>query len=114
MFRDRARSSSRLLNLASCFLPLVIVLLAAGLRFYRLDLVEYKLDEANLSRMALDMAAGQGIPLRGIGSSVGLANGPLSVWLLAIPYAVSRSPIVATGLVAALNVLAVAMTFALA
>ncbi len=114
MFRDRTRSLPHLPKSVSCLLPLVILLLAAGLRFYRLDLVEYKLDEANLSRMALDMATGRGIPLRGIGSSVGLPNGPLSVWLLAIPYAFSRSPIVATGFVAALNVLAVAMTFALA
>jgi 4-amino-4-deoxy-L-arabinose transferase-like glycosyltransferase len=91
-----------------------ILLLAAALRSYHLDQAEYKLDEASLSRMALDMAAGRGIPLRGIGSSVGIPNGPLSVWLLAIPYAFSRSPIVATGFVAALNVLAVAMTFVLA
>jgi 4-amino-4-deoxy-L-arabinose transferase-like glycosyltransferase len=92
----------------------VILFLAAFLRFYRLDLAEYKLDEANLSRMALDMVGGKGIPLHGIGSSVGVPNGPLSVWLLAIPYAFSRSPIVATGFLAALNVLAVAMTLALA
>ncbi len=92
----------------------VVLFLATVLRFYRLDLAEYKLDEANLSRMALDMVGGKGIPLHGIGSSVGVPNGPLSVWLLAIPYAFSRSPIVATGFLAALNVLAVAMTLALA
>jgi len=95
-------------------LLLAILLIALGLRFYRLDLAEYKLDEANLSRLALEMARSQRIPLQSIGSSFGPPNGPLSAWLLAIPYIFSRSPIVATGFVAMLNVIAVAMTFALA
>ena len=33
-----------------------ILLLATFLRFYHLDWTEYKLDEANISRLALDMA----------------------------------------------------------
>jgi 4-amino-4-deoxy-L-arabinose transferase-like glycosyltransferase len=103
----RSQIISRLLLIAA-------LLLALALRSYHLDQAEYKLDEANLSRMALDMAAGREIPLRGIGSSVGLPNGPLAVWLLAIPYTFSRSPIVATGFIAILNVLAAAMTYALA
>jgi len=93
-------------------LLLAILLLAAGLRFYRLDWVEYKLDEANISRLALNMVRTGRVPIWGLGSSVGIYNGALAEWLLAIPYAVSSSPLVATGFVAALNVLAVAMTFA--
>ncbi len=89
-----------------------VLLLATFLRFYRLDWTEYKLDEANISRLALDMARRGQVPVWGLGSSVGIYNGALSEWLLAIPYATSRSPLVATGFVAACNVLAVAMTYA--
>ena len=105
-------SRTRSAQLASCSLLLAILLLAAGLRFYHLDWVEYKLDEANISRLALNMVRTGRVTAWGIGSSVGIHNGALSVWLLAIPYAASSSPLVATGFVAALNVLAVAMTFA--
>ncbi len=99
-------------NTQYVILLLAILLLAAGLRFYRLDGVEYKLDEANISRLALDMVRTGRVPIWGLGSSVGIYNGALSEWLLAIPCAASSSPLVATGFVAALNVLAVAMTFA--
>lgn len=91
---------------------ILILLLATAVRLYRLDWVEYKLDEANISRLSLNMARYGQVPIWGLGSSVGIYNGALSEWLLAIPYAVSSSPLVATGFVAVLNVLAVAMTFA--
>jgi len=106
------RHTPRTLQPAACILLLVILLLAAGLRFYHLDWVEYKLDEANISRLALNMVRTGRVPIWGLGSSVGIYNGALSEWLLAIPYAVSSSPLAATGFVAALNILAVAMTFA--
>ena len=99
-------------NTQYVILFLAILLLAVGLRFYRLDGVEYKLDEANISRLALNMVRTGRVPVWGLGSSVGIYNGALSEWLLAIPYAASSSPLVATGFVAAFNVLAVAMTFA--
>jgi len=91
----------------------LVLLLAIALRFYHLDWAEYKLDEANISRLALNMVRYGKVPIWGLGSSVGIYNGALSEWLLAIPYAISSSPLVATGFVAALNVLAVAMTYAL-
>ncbi|MBN1886998.1 MAG: glycosyltransferase family 39 protein [Thermoflexales bacterium] len=91
---------------------LAILLLATFLRFYHLDWTEYKLDEANISRLALDMVRYGKVPVWGLGSSVGIYNGALSEWLLAIPYALSSNPLVATGFVAAFNVLAVAMTYA--
>ncbi len=96
----------------SVVLFVAILLLAAGLRFYRLDWTEYKLDEANISRLALDMVRYGEVPIWGLGSSVGIYNGALSEWLLAIPYALSANPMIATGFVAVFNVLAVAMTFA--
>ncbi len=96
----------------SAFIILVL-LLAAYLRLNHLDWTEFKLDEAHLSQIAYDMARHGEIPLTGIGSSVGIMNPPLAAWLLAIPYALSSSPIVATASIALLNVLAVAMCYGL-
>ena len=86
---------------------LLILLLAAGLRLARLDLVEFKYDEAHLAAYSLDVVSGEYYHLRGLGSSVGAANPPLAVWLFAIPYAFSRNPLVATGFVAVVGVLTV-------
>ncbi|HSD84042.1 MAG TPA: glycosyltransferase family 39 protein [Anaerolineae bacterium] len=90
-----------------------ILLLAAYLRLNHLEWTEFKLDEAHLSQIAYDMARHGEIPLTGIGSSVGIMNPPLAAWLLAIPYALSSSPIVATAFIALLNVLAVALCYRL-
>ena len=91
----------------------LVLLLAAYLRLNHLDWTEFKLDEAHLSQLAYDMAQHGEVPLTGIGSSVGIVNPPLAAWLLAVPYAVSSSPIVATAFIALLNVLAVAMCYGL-
>lgn len=93
---------------------LLILLLAAGLRLARLDLVEFKYDEAHLAAYSLDVVSGEHYHLRGLGSSVGAANPPFAVWVFAIPYTFSRNPLVATGFVACLGVLAVAGTYLLA
>ena len=93
---------------------IAILLLAAFLRLYQLGWTEYKLDEANLSRLSLRMARGVEFPLVGLGSSTGIANLPLAPWLMAIPYAFSDSPVVATGFVAVVNVLSVAGCYLLA
>ena len=93
---------------------LAILLLAAYLRLNHLGWTEFKLDEANLSRLALNLVRGVEFPLTGIGSSTGIVNLPLAAWLLALPYAVSSNPVVATAFVALLNVAAVAGCYALA
>src|SRR5512136_3297753 len=92
----------------------LVLLLAAYLRLNHLDWTEFKQDEANLSQIAYTMAHTGVIPLHGIGSSTGMMNPPAGVWLLAIPYAASGSPIVATAFLAGLNVLAVACCYAMA
>ncbi len=92
----------------------LVLLLAAYLRLNHLDWTEFKQDEANLSQIAYAMAHTGEIPLRSIGASTGVVNLPLAAWLLAIPYAVSGSPIVATAFLAGLNVLAVACCYAMA
>jgi hypothetical protein len=91
----------------------LVLLLAAYLRLNHLEWTEFKLDEAHLSQIAFDMARHGVIPLTGIGSSVGIVNPPLAAWLLAIPYALSSSPIVATAFIALLNVVAVALCYGL-
>jgi 4-amino-4-deoxy-L-arabinose transferase-like glycosyltransferase len=109
-FRVTFRVSHRTLEIISLSL---VLLLAAYLRLNHLEWTEFKLDEAHLSQIAFDMARHDQIPLAGIGSSVGIVNPPLAAWLLAIPYAVSSSPIVATAFIALLNVVAVALCYGL-
>src|SRR5512135_1440032 len=92
---------------------ILVLLLAAYLRLNHLDWTEFKQDEANLSQIAYHMAHTGEIPLRSIGASTGVVNLPLAAWLLAIPYAASGSPIVATAFLAGLNVLAVAGCYAM-
>jgi len=92
----------------------LVLLLAAYLRLNHLDWTEFKQDEANLSQIAYTMARTGEIPLHSIGASTGVVNLPLAAWLLAVPYAVSGSPIVATAFLAGLNVLAVAGCYAMA
>ena len=84
-----------------------ILLLAAWLRFNRLDQAEFLWDQAEISKWALKMARGGEIAWVGPPSSTGLYSFLGTVWLMAIPYTFSLNPIVATGFVALLNVLAV-------
>ncbi len=97
------------------WLMLAAILLLAGLlRLGAPGTVEFKRDEAALSLLALDIASGRDLPLLGIGSSVGVPNSPLSAWVLAIPYALSHDPQVATAFVGLLNVAAVLGVYVLA
>lgn len=90
-----------------------ILLLAGALRMGAPGITEFKRDEANLSRLALDLAQGSDFPLLGISSSVGIPNPPISAYLFALPYALDSTPLLATVFVGALNVLAVALTWLL-
>lgn len=93
---------------------LLLLLLGSVLRLGWPGLTEFKADEARLLALALDMAQGGGVALRGISSSVGLPNFPMSVWLYAIPAAVWPHPLAATLFTGALNVAALAGTWWLA
>lgn len=89
------------------WLALIAILgLGAWLRLSNLDIVEFKRDEANLSQLALNLVRGEGVPLLGIVSSVGIPNSPVSAYVLAIPYAISSSPVVATAFISLLNLIA--------
>jgi 4-amino-4-deoxy-L-arabinose transferase-like glycosyltransferase len=92
----------------------LILLLAAYLRLESPGVVEFKRDEANLSRLALDLARGRDFPLLGIGSSVGIPNAPVNTYILSIPYLFTSNPQVATQFVGLLNVVAAALIYLLA
>jgi hypothetical protein len=65
-------------------------------------------DEAHISLDALQMARGGEFVMAGQDSSVGIPFFPASVWLFAIPYAVSPDPLVATWFVSLISLLTVA------
>ncbi len=82
-------------------LLLVVVALAALLRLTRLNLAEFKLDEANHYRMAYDLLRG-GWRWTGSTASVGFPKPPLFIYVLAVPLAVTRDSRAVTGLLGAL------------
>ncbi len=101
--RMRHSPLSRLELLLLC----AIVLLAACLRFSHIDQIEFLWDQAEISKWALRMARQGEIAWVGPRSSTGLYTFLGAPWLMAIPYALSPSPIVATGFIAALNLITV-------
>lgn len=92
---------------------LAIVAVAAAVRFVRLDLMEFKFDEAEACRLALHVlgysepGVGSFFPTEGLQASVAVPNPPLFVYLVAVPLAVVRSPLAAAAAIAAANVFAV-------
>jgi hypothetical protein len=85
----------------------LILIVAAILRFGDLANAEFFHDEAMLSLLAQDMTRGGDFPLQGILSSVGIPNPPTSVYVMAIPYIFTDDPLIATGFIALLNVIGV-------
>lgn len=88
-------------------LVLLLLLLTAVLRLGWPGLTEFKADEARLTLLALQMAQDGEFALRGISSSVGFPNFPMSVWLYALPLAVWPHAYAATLFTGLLNTLAV-------
>ena len=89
----------------------LILLLAAGLRLARLDLVEFKYDEATWARSALAIVHEGRFPALGMISSLGPHHPALMSYVLAVPFALSRDPRLAAGWVALLGVAAVGLTY---
>jgi len=88
-----------------------VLLLAGSLRLGWPGITEFKDDEAQLYTFALDMAEFRTFYLRGIGSSVGLPNSPVSVYLFALPLLVWKSPVAATLFVGLLNTASVGLAY---
>ena len=86
----------------------LILLLAAGLRLGWPGLTEFKADEARLLALSWEMVEEPRLALRGISSSVGLPNFPVSVWLYALPLLLWPHVYAATLFTGLLNTIAVA------
>lgn len=87
-----------------------ILLLAAVTRLVRPDLTEFKADEGRLLTAALEMSKGS-FALRGISSSVGFPNAPMSVWIYSLPLLIWRHPYAAVLFTGLLSVAAVVGTY---
>ncbi len=85
----------------------VVLLITAVLRTSFPSLTEFKADEARLTLLALEMAEGSAFHLRGISSSVGFPNFPMSVWLYTLPLLAWPHVYAATIFTGVLNTLAV-------
>ncbi len=94
---------------------LLILCLAAGLRWIEPGLVEFKYDEAHIAGQALDLARGGPLPLLSGGTTLGVQRGALDVYLLAMPLKLLGGRVeAAVWFLSALGVLAVALTYLLA
>jgi hypothetical protein len=84
--------------------------LAAIPRLYRLDLAEFKLDEANHYRMAYFLTRGE---WRWVGStsSIGFPKPPLFIYALSIPLSISNDPGITTAFLGILAALAVGVFY---
>ena len=85
----------------------LIVVITTVLRLGWPGLTEFKADEARLMLLALEMAEGAAFHIRGISSSVGFPNFPMSVWVYALPLLVWKHVYAATLFTGLINTLAV-------
>jgi hypothetical protein len=103
---ERTRIAS-LRDRATWILLLGILALALILRMGWPTLVEFKRDEAMVIRHALAIAYEGKLPTTGVGSSIGVANLPLTNYLIAIPLRLWQDPVAAILFIGLLNGLAV-------
>jgi len=85
---------------------LALVCLAAWLRLSHLDQIEFLWDQSEISKWALQLAREGRFSWVGPISSTGLDTFPVAIWLWAIPYAFSTSPVFASGFLVVLHLLA--------
>ena len=91
-----------------------VLLLAAFFRLHRLDLIEFKADEAKICTGAIRMIEEHTLATHGLTSGTGIRNFPLFAWLMTIPVAFTRNPLPLTAIIAVINVAAIGVTFHLA
>ena len=90
---------------------LALFLLGLWVRWDRLQYAEFAADQAWVLSRARDLVEEGEVPLAGIGSSAGAAQGPIEIYLLALPAALGDDPVVATAFVGLLQLLAVIGTY---
>jgi hypothetical protein len=90
-----------------------IMLLATYVRVSHPELSWFSFDQARDSRVAGDIVAGRAFPLMGVEVAGGPAHtwGPAYFYVIAIPFAVSRDPVVAVAFLGALNAVSVLLTY---
>jgi len=102
------------------WLAVPIVLLGFALRVHRLDAVRHEFDRGFPHGLGIAILESivdgrwSDLPVVSSATSVALPNPPLASYIWAVVAVVDRSPFTATALSAMLNVLVVAMTYALA
>lgn len=97
-------------NRAEVLLLLLVLLLAAFMRLYRLDLIDVRFDEASAPQLAFSIARGNLLPVAPFSGSV--ANHPPAyLYLLAIPYLFTRDFMAIAAWRALLDVLSIALTW---
>ena len=97
---------------ATAITVVAIALLALWLRWDRLQYAEFGIDQAWSINRAYDLVSKGDFPLVGIPSSTGVRQGAVEVYLLAIPVALNKDPLVATAFVGLLQSVAVVLTYA--
>jgi hypothetical protein len=93
---------------------ILILFVAALMRFGQAGIVEFFHDDAMLSSLAQDMVAGKDFPFTGINSSVGIPNPPTSVYVMALPFSIDSNPITAIVFIMGLNVIGVGLLWLIA
>ena len=89
----------------------LVILLAAFLRLWHIDLTQFLDDQAQLMSMARDAWLHGALPVTGIPSSIGTLNPPLSIYLL-MPFTIfGKDPLPAAISIALWNVLGVALCY---
>ncbi len=89
----------------------LIVLLAVGLRLYRIDTAQYMTDHNALYQLAYDAVAHGLWPISANGASTGVLLSPLFVYIMMIPAAITPNPVAGNILIALCNIIAVLLTY---
>lgn len=102
--RGEGQPASAVVEAAALAVALAV---GAYLRLRDLDFAQFRVDDFTLWSLARRFAAQPAVLTQGMDSSLGLANGPFQVYLLAPAALVSSHPLPAYFLVALLNVLGI-------
>ena len=90
---------------------LALIAVGAALRLARLDAMEFKRDEQEALRLAVQFLANRPLssphawPAHGMLSSNGIANAPLFTWIVAAAWAPARDPVAVARVIALINTL---------
>ncbi|HEY8744265.1 MAG TPA: hypothetical protein VIU62_14300, partial [Chloroflexota bacterium] len=98
-------------QVADRWLPTFLVGVAALLRLWRLNLAEFRGDDDDMVTAATQALQHGWLQAHGLISSIPIDNGPVAMWLLMLPLAITSSLLVAQVWVALLNIGSVALCY---